>query len=54
MTRKKAHPPLTRDFRDTVRSRAARDADFREALRREGVDALFLDGISTPKARSSR
>jgi ribosomal protein L4 len=35
--------PLTRDFRETVRARAERDPQFREALLREAVQAL-LDG----------
>jgi DNA-binding phage protein len=35
--------PLTRDFRETVRARAEREPQFREALLREAVQAL-LDG----------
>jgi hypothetical protein len=54
MKRKKPRRPLTRDFRDTVRSRAARDPKFREALRREGVDTLLLTDISTPNAASPK
>jgi DNA-binding phage protein len=33
--------PLTRDFRETVRARAARDKAFREALLTEAVEALL-------------
>jgi DNA-binding phage protein len=35
--------PLTRDFRDTVKARAARDSAFRVGLLQEAVDS-FLDG----------
>jgi DNA-binding phage protein len=46
--------PLTRDFRDTVRARAARDPAFREALFQEAVQALLKgetdDGRATLRA----
>ena len=35
--------PLTRDFRNTVQARAARDPAFRAGLYREAMQAL-LDG----------
>lgn len=42
--------PLTRSFKDTVKARAERDADFREALLGEGVDALLAGDLDTGKA----
>jgi DNA-binding phage protein len=42
--------PLTRSFKDTVKARAARDADFREALLTEGVDAMLGGDVDTGKA----
>jgi len=30
--------PLTRDFKETIRDRAARDSKFRKELLREGVE----------------
>ncbi|MGJ4944468.1 transcriptional regulator [Bradyrhizobium sp. HKCCYLS1011] len=39
--------PLTRDFRETVQARAARDPAFREAMFQEAVESLLsgdLDG----------
>jgi hypothetical protein len=45
---------LTRDFRDTIRARAACDREFREALHREGLDALILGDIASSKVDSSR
>ena len=42
--------PLTRDFRDTIKARAERDADFRAALLSEVMD-LFLSGdVESAKA----
>lgn len=35
--------PLTRDFKDTIKARAATDSAFREALLTEAIDC-FLDG----------
>jgi hypothetical protein len=52
MKRKKSRSLLTRDFRETVRFRAGRDRQFREALRREGVDTLLLGDSASPKADS--
>ena len=42
--------PLTKDFRQTVRTRAERDAGFREALLTEGVQQLLLGELETGKA----
>jgi DNA-binding phage protein len=38
--------PLTRDFIDTVRTRAAADAAFRQALLQEAVQCLFDGDLS--------
>lgn len=42
--------PLTRSFKETVQARVQRDAAFREALLREGVDAMLSGGLGTGKA----
>ena len=42
--------PLTRSFKDTVKARAEHDADFREALLGESVDALLAGDLDTGKA----
>jgi len=42
--------PLTRSFKDTVKTRAERDAAFRDALLTEGVDALLAADMDTGKA----
>ena len=42
--------PLTRSFKETVQARARRDAAFRTALLREGVDALLSGELGTGKA----
>ena len=39
--------PLTRSFRETVRARAQRDPDFREALLREGIQCFLSGDIET-------
>ena len=41
--------PLTRDFKETIRERARRDAAFREALLREAIDALLAGDVETGK-----
>ena len=41
--------PLTRDFKETIRERAHRDAAFREALLKEAVDALLSGDVETGK-----
>ena len=41
--------PLTRDFKETIRERAGRDAAFREALLKEAVDALLAGDVETGK-----
>ena len=42
--------PLTCDFKDTIRARAARDPKFRKELLREGVDSMLSGDIATAKA----
>ena len=42
--------PLTRSFKETVKSRADHDAKFRNALLAEGVDALLAGEVDTGKA----
>ena len=41
--------PLTRDFKETVQVRAARDPAFREALLKEGVERLLAGEVDTGK-----
>jgi len=40
---------LTRDFKETVRARAARDPKFRKELLREGVESMLAGDIATAK-----
>lgn len=42
--------PLTRDFRETVMSRARRDPEFREGLLNEGIGALLNGEVDVGKA----
>lgn len=41
---------LTRDFRETVKARAARDPAFREALLTEAAELLLAGDLDTGKA----
>jgi DNA-binding phage protein len=41
---------LTRDFKDTVRARAARDRTFRHALLKEAVNSMLEGDVATGKA----
>ena len=41
--------PLTRDFKETVQARAARDREFREELLKEGVECLLAGDVETGK-----
>jgi hypothetical protein len=41
---------LTRDFKELVQKRVARDPAFRDALLREGVDSLLAGDVDTGKA----
>lgn len=41
---------LTRDFKETVRARTARDPAFREALLKEGVECLLSGDVDTGRA----
>ena len=42
--------PLTRDFKDTVKARAATDGVFRASLLSEGVEQLLTGDVATGKA----
>ncbi len=39
--------PLTRDFKDTIKARAAHDTAFRAALLSEAVELLLADDVET-------
>ena len=41
--------PLTRDFKETVQARAARDPAFREELLKEGVECLLAGDVDAGK-----
>ena len=41
--------PLTRDFKETIRARAARDPKFRKELLREGVECMVTGDMATGK-----
>ena len=41
--------PLTRDFKETVKSRSDRDPAFREALLEEGVERLLSGDMDTAR-----
>jgi len=41
--------PLTRDFKETIRSRAERDPKFRKELLREGIESMLSGDIATAK-----
>ncbi|MGP0089376.1 MAG: DNA-binding protein [Xanthobacteraceae bacterium] len=41
---------LTREFKETVKARAARDPAFREALRTEAAEQLLAGDLETGKA----
>ena len=42
--------PLTREFKQTIQARLARDSEFREELLREGVECLLSGDLETGKA----
>jgi DNA-binding phage protein len=42
--------PLTHDFKETIRARALRDPDFRQALLREAVECILNGDLGTGKA----
>jgi DNA-binding phage protein len=42
--------PLTHDFKETVRARAQRDRNFRQALLREAVECIINGDLDTGKA----
>ncbi len=41
--------PLTRDFKETVHTRAERDPEFREGLLKQGVECLLAGDVDTGK-----
>jgi hypothetical protein len=41
---------LTRDFKDTIKSRIARDPAFREELLKEGIECLLIGDVDTGKS----
>ena len=41
---------LTRSFKETVKARIERDAEFRETLLREGIECLLSGDVDTGKA----
>jgi len=40
---------LTRDFKETIRARVARDPKFRKELLREGIECMLTGDIATAK-----
>lgn len=40
---------LTRDFKETIRSRVERDPKFRKELLREGIESMLTGDIATAK-----
>lgn len=42
--------PLSRDFKETIRARVARDPKFRRALLRESLECLLAGDLATAKA----
>lgn len=40
---------LTRDFKETIRARVARDPKFRKELLREGIECLLTGDVTTAK-----
>ena len=42
--------PLTHDFKETIRTRAQRDQDFRQALLREAVEWILNGDLETGKS----
>ena len=42
--------PLAHDFKETIRARALRDPDFRQALLREAVECILNGDLDTGKA----
>ena len=41
---------LTKDFKDTIKNRVARDLAFREELLKEGIECLLTGDVDTGKA----
>ena len=41
---------LTRDFKDTIKNRVARDPSFRKELLKEGIECLLTGDVDTGKA----
>lgn len=49
-TTKRFGVALTREFKNTIRARIARDRDYRRALLRQGVEHLLAGDLDTGKA----
>ena len=41
---------LTRQFRTTLRERAQKDGEFRQAMLKEGIDSMLAGDVATGKA----
>jgi len=41
---------LTKDFKDTIKDRVARDPIFREELLKQGIESLLTGDVDTGKA----
>lgn len=41
---------LTKEFRATLQDRAERDAEFRQAMLKEGIDTMLAGDVATGKA----
>ncbi len=41
---------LTREFRTTLQERAQRDAEFRQAMLKEGIDSMLAGDVAAGKA----
>ncbi len=46
--------PLTREFKETVQARIARDRKYRKELLREGVECLLAGDLDTGKGDPAR
>jgi hypothetical protein len=40
---------LTRDFKETIRARVARDPTFRKELLREGIESMLAGDLATAR-----
>jgi len=44
---------LTRNFKDTIKDRVARDPSFREELLKEGIECLLTGDVDTDRSPKS-